>query len=733
MKKKTLLLTAGLLAISTSTLQAQLRLQESKKWDAQTEVLLQSLNNGKASRSASSAETASFIITGQDAQALADSIRAVGGTATVISSETLTATLPLNSINGVFSLKGINRIRKSVKAVPYMEKARQLTNANKVHSGTDLETPFTGKGVIVGIIDVGFQYKHPAFNDSEGNTRVIASWNRTVTNSKPVRGVPSGNSDGQSDSGGHATHVAGIAVGSHIAGNNFYGMAPEADIIMVPSLLESAEVLEDVQWIKHVSDSLGRPFVINMSFGSNYGPHDGTDDYDIATDKFLGSGGLIAAAMGNDGGTKSHVSFDFTNTTTEKVILLDNTADNALLEHNVIDLWGTIADGKQHLNITPVYYNASTRTTTDLTSNQIKSAIRYDYAINKNNNKENYYCEVSLPTLASLIGASSNRSNIYFGLKISALQDDAGFHAWVMPDYGEFVKKTTNGLAGNDKYLVGQAAASIPRAIGVASFNGASNWTAAYDGVNYEISSNKTTGQMSGFSSPGPSLGSDMKPTVSAPGATITSAFNKYADFQLDDLYVVSAVGKDGSAVENYSSIKSYQKNNYDYYGVMSGTSMATPAVAGILALWLQACPSLTPEQAIEIIKETSVKDQYTGTIKDWTEKAGYGKIDAYEGLKKALQINLETGITSQTMSNEFPFTFKKEAGGWCILHNTSESNVTLSIHSMDGRTVEQHRIGSVNPGDETRMVLDHLPTGIYVLRIATPHATASQKIIVTQ
>ncbi len=731
MKKKIRFIATTLFIAGSTSAYAQLQMQDCRKWDAQTEVLLQGLNNGKSSRSTTSEQTESFIIGAEDVNAVADSIRAAGGRATIISSETLTATLPLSSLNNIFSLEGIKRIRRSVKAVPYMETARQQTMADLVHKGEGLETPFTGKGVIVGIIDVGFQYKHPAFNDNKGNTRVIATWNRMVKDEQPVSGIPSSNSDGDSETGGHATHVTGIAAGSRIAGNNFHGMAPEADIIMVPSTLESAEILEDMQWIKQVADSLGRPFVVNMSFGSNYGPHDGTDDFDIAADNFLGSGALIAAAMGNDGGTKSHVSYDYSDTTTEKIVMMDNTAYGELLEYNVVDLWGTIADGRHHLNITPIYYNAITKTITELTKPQINGAINYYYSINKNNKKENFYCEVSLPTLAALSGSAAFRDKIYFGLKISAADAGAGFHAWVMPNYGEFVSKTTNGLIGNDKYLVGQAAASIPRSIGVASFNGAASWVSAYNGAAYAFSSNTISGQMSDFSSPGPSLGSDMKPTVAAPGATITSAYNKYAGLQLDDVLVVGAVQKDGTAVESYTSIKAFAKNNYDYYGVMSGTSMATPAASGILALWLQACPSLTPEQAEQIIKETATRDAYTSTTAEWTEKAGYGKINAYEGLKKALQLNLASGITSQTMSNDNPFSFKKEAGEWRILHNTAENGITLSIHSIDGRTVEQRCIDAVNPGDETRIGLSHLPAGIYVLRVATPHAVASRKIVI--
>lgn len=43
------------------------------------------------------------------------------------------------------------------------------------------------------------------------------------------------------------------------------------------------------------------------------------------------------------------------------------------------------------------------------------------------------------------------------------------------------------------------------------------------------------------------------------------------------------------------------------YYGVMNGTSMATPVVTGIIALWLQANPDLTPADIVRIMQKLVV------------------------------------------------------------------------------------------------------------------------------
>ena len=73
----------------------------------------------------------------------------------------------------------------------------------------------------------------------------------------------------------------------------------------------------------------------------------------------------------------------------------------------------------------------------------------------------------------------------------------------------------------------------------------------------------------------------------------------------------------------------------------MEGTSMATPHVTGIIALWLQANPNLTYADVRDIIKETSIKDKYV-TNTDFipshdVRQVGSGKIDALAGLQKIL------------------------------------------------------------------------------------------------
>ena len=254
----------------------------------------------------------SVIIKTPDSQIIADEIHKQGFPAIPINKQVLTARIPKYLLLYYNADKRITYLEGARKAISEMEKVRILTGADKVQSGEGLTTPYTGKGVVIGIIDQGFEYRHIAFLDSLNQSRVKLVWNRIGyedgSDTKPTSEIPA-NGDGlQTD--GHATHVTNIAAGSIIPENRHYGIAPDADIIMIPSTFNDTEVLEDVKCIKDYAEAKGEPWVVNMSFGGQMGPHDGTTYFDQAMDQLLTSnkGGAIVAAAGNDGMAPIHVS-----------------------------------------------------------------------------------------------------------------------------------------------------------------------------------------------------------------------------------------------------------------------------------------------------------------------------------------------------------------------------------------------------------------------------------------
>lgn len=698
--KKTLL-TSGLCALFGLTTYAQVVSPSNSKWDAQVERLLL---NQKQTRSASS-EAQNLMITASDPYAVAEALQAMGLQADVVSNSLLTTSLPVHQIAQVAAMDDVEYIQVPRTFQPLVNTAREAIGVDDIHNSVELETPFTGKDVIVAVIDQSFEPRHIAFLKNK-LTRVIGYWSRQQN--KMIT-PPATGGDGLTASSGHATHVAAIAAGSKVDGCDYYGMAPEADLVFVPSTFGEDEILRATKAIHDLAKSEGKPYVINMSFGSQLGPHDGTSTYDQNMSKYSIDGGILVAAMGNEGGMTLHASHTFTQADEVKYVVFDVPTGNTA--YNVIDVWGTNANGQQNLKVRPFVFNSITKKKDFKTTAFWTTCATVNASLDKMNNKEHYYYQVATDVL------QSGDAKLRFGLEITGDSAD-GFHLWVNPSYGE-VSATNYGstyVKGDNDYCVGEGAASIPRTVAVASFNSNNGrFISAQDNKEYSWGGT-TVGDISSFSSVGPWLGDDNKPTIAAPGSVISSAYNQYdGDFDASNVAITQIVK---------SGTKKY------YYGIMSGTSMATPAVTGVIALWLEANPELNYEKVVEIFKETAIRDKYTGTKNDWDEEFGYGKIDAYAGLKKALELAEASGI-NEMHNSVAPVSLQKGGNAWRILFNNDESYANITLYNMSGKTISTQHLNDIRRGNETVVSLANLPAGAYLLRINTTLGTLTRKVLV--
>ncbi len=154
----------------------------------------------------------------------------------------------------------------------------------------------TGKGVIVGIIDSGITYNHKEFDD-----RILYIWDipgdRVYTQEEIREGI-----DFQ-DVIGHGTAVAGIA-----AGNS--GIAYDADIISVAiGRGSSDDIMRGIKFIEDKARELNRPFVINISYGTNFGSHNGQSLFEQYIDEVSENNiASIVVASGNEGDKSHHYS-----------------------------------------------------------------------------------------------------------------------------------------------------------------------------------------------------------------------------------------------------------------------------------------------------------------------------------------------------------------------------------------------------------------------------------------
>jgi len=144
---------------------------------------------------------------------------------------------------------------------------------------------------------------------------------------------------------------------------------------------------------------------------------------------------------------------------------------------------------------------------------------------------------------------------------------------------------------------------------------------------------------------------------------------------------------------------------------------MASPFVAGVLATWLQANPDLTPAEVRSIFQQTAINDSYTGTVSATGSNTwGYGKIDAWNGIK---QIIATTGVESTTVgSTSGLFSLTKSSKTITLSFLQDVDGVVVSIYSLTGKEMYRNSLGSVTQGEEGSFVLNGLSDGIYILRV---------------
>ena len=212
-----------------------------------------------------------------------------------------------------------------------------------------------GKGVLIGLVDTGIDYRSPLFQNPDGTTRIAGIWDQSVPIEEDVlpAGVPDyypmgGSSYGTEytreqinealasddplslvptqDTIGHGTFLAGLAAGSSIPQEDFTGAAPEAelavvklkpakkylrDFYLIPSdapAFQENDIMMGIKYLRMMADRLKKPLVILLAMGSNSGSHIGTSPLSQVTQNYSGFFGIITViACGNETGAAHHV------------------------------------------------------------------------------------------------------------------------------------------------------------------------------------------------------------------------------------------------------------------------------------------------------------------------------------------------------------------------------------------------------------------------------------------
>ncbi len=658
-----------------------------------------------------------------------DELDAIGVRLDRLDGEFGSVTIPLGALSALSKISSIRWVEIDMPLETRLDFAAADVRANLVRTGSGLSSPHRGEGVIVGVIDNGFDYTHPVFQDASGALRIATVWDQLSVSGLPPSGYSYGSEWKTSNQilnqkhdnpllgayKTHGTHVASIACGRAAdQAGKYWGMASEARVIFVSLGGGASNIFDAIEYIFDFADAAGQPAVVNMSIGSHTGPHDGTSILDRYFDRSVGAGKILVGAAGNEGNDSLHIAHTFTGDTIGTAPVLQNDGNS---ESGLIEMWGapntsfSVSAGLFDKASGQMIYGG------DFTSSNLDRSFQATYhipgggtlkidggAVKKTayNDRPNIQLELTNNTTYQAVIAVTASSGMVHLWNIS----DAPFRDLGHPEY--FVK-------GDGEYSVGEVGGTSKSVISVGAYVTKTEYH-SIDGFTYRTEDENQLDGLAAFSSHGPTVDGRVKPDITAPGEI-----------------VVAAASSESPEVTSNEIVEKIQ--NKWPLAAFGGTSMSSPMVAGIVALMLDANPSLTPAQILSIFKNTARQDAHTGTLPSGGSNLwGVGKVDALAAV--------QTVEPSDVVNSDqiFPKGFKLYQNTPNPFNPSTQisfylpkvSDVRLSVIDLTGRAIATVTEGRFDPGDYT-VVFDasSLASGVYFYRLQAGVFQQSRKLMV--
>lgn len=604
---------------------------------------------------------------------------------------------------------------------PALDKAVRAMHADSVQQGINLPQTYTGRDVFIGVTDWGFEYAHPMFYDTAMSaTRIFAAWDQ----SKQSGPAPAGYGYGtvhldaaeliaeQSDTVGswgyrdyHGTHVAGIAGGGG-AGTAYRGVAFDAQFLFVSTELDQSAMLDGFMWMRDIAQAEGKRLVINMSFGRHDGNLDGTSLWTQAIDQLSDQGVVFVAAAGNDGGMPFHIVHTFTGDTVRTRAKTFSQVYGPLDEWvfgQQLMLWGeaghsftarvAITDNSNNVLVsTPWYSTVTPHAPMDSSLVLGNDTIGFQFSA------ESAHPLNGRPTLRLALREPPAGRRI--ALMVTA--GDGTVHAWNDGQYVhdvagggmDFLAAAAGWYAGDDAFSIGQptCAHSVIAAGAYSSEyqTGGGTWVG---------------GARASFSSRGPTLDGRLKPEICAPGVNVASSINSLTDLSYTPTTTVSF---DGHVYP---------------FARASGTSMASPATTGVVALMLEADPLATPQEIKDMLMATARTDSHTGIIPpEGGDIWGMGKVNAYRAVVELLGV---VGV-HEVENNAILVWPNPTTEAVYVLLDHPAQNAHYELRDPSGRTV---RVGRTTAAC-FNLDLSNIPAGVYMLIITNNEERSVRRVV---
>ena len=593
-------------------------------------------------------------------------------------------TIPIDSIGKLTTISGIKHIDIEKHYTLCNNKARELSRFPSMTCNMgDYEGPaYTGKDVVVGVIDVGVDFNHVNFLDQDGNSRIVRVYIPCdTTGVAPVI-------DGLTLQGSeyttveqisclttddstmyHGTHTIGTAAGGYLP-NGLHGVATKAQIVacaMPESELTDFNIASSIKYIFNYADQVGLPAVINMSLSSQDGAHDGSSVLCRLFDELSGPGRICVVSSGNDADMPMNINKTLGANDSLATFLADWHRREVMSGYS--SMWSM--SGTRH-TVDVVIWDIIADTLVHRLDIPREAELDSVYVVSSENDT---------------VFAKYFTGELYFAC---AIEDNGHFHSLIETNYAHSDKSHYKiGLihkAPEGEKLMGWTGNNI--VYSKASLNG---WTSgirnggcnvndlatadevisvgAYCSSNSFVMMDSTTLTISGcnpydianFSGFGTDARNINRPDLVAPGYMLASSGSRYVESLKSPGKIVDLVNMAG--------------NEYPY-ALEGGTSMSAPMVAGAIALWLEIEPKLSPTDIRDVMAATCYSDSYVenGIAIKW----GRGKLDIDAGIKY-LQEKLDGDVNNDGVVTSADITALYD-----ILLGVSLSNIQRADANRD-------------------------------------------------
>lgn len=633
------------------------------------------------------------------------------------------------------------RIEANEPNEPNMDRTPALIGATKVNAGMGLPQAYTGKGVLVGIADAHFDYVHPMFRNPDGTTRIKWAWDMYTGRgaTEGYRGIGSMYDTPEKLTAGkgsidsldyHGSHVASIAAGSSILNGKYRGIAYESDIVMFEAGLSDGTLdptrpgtkrtladnladdfksaagktlIEEYKYystyesnvacfmmMKHFFDyakEKNQPAVLNCSYGAQSSLY---SDYSLEEEfynKLTGPGRIIVASAGNEGDEDIY-RHKAANATLEDSLFVTIKTTRLQFRSKDGDFKITLRlNNAEHSEVTFTPADFDEKANSKMKVTRVKGrrgyynfGFNYGYRRTLPNGEVAWWISLMVPD-RFYVDYLDNKWGMAIKVEGSA---DIRMHGQSRKLLFKGRKNMRNAI-----HTVGTVG-SYKEVIGVGLMYNRPNFININGKETSYSKSSNPDGYICNWSSAGPTYDGRIKPDVSAPGFNILAAQNSFltGEEYEDSRRLTCEQWKDGG-------------RTFEMVG-LSGTSMSSPVVTGVVALWLQADPTLTPARIKEVIAATAKHPDTSLTYPN--NIYGHGDIDAYAGLLKILNA---TSVIPTLSTKQADITLSGRT-----LHIQGADVASVTMYSMTGQIIMQ-----TTTTDGT-VQLPQLPSAVYAVQV---------------